>query len=108
VLSSLEPPLRTSVASFSASGGGLSPPPLSTQSSVYSQIHTPTTAYSSSSPSHTSNAAHHLPTHQAPTHHASYRDHSDSYRSHHHSTISSQVKNINFFNNVLLYCLEIF
>ena len=113
VLSSLEPPLKTPVASFSASGGGsggLSPPPsvLSSQSSVYSQLPTPTTAYSSSSPSHTSNAAHHLPTHQAPTHHASYRDHSDSYRSHHHSTISSQVNNIKYFNILSLCFLKNF
>ena len=98
VLSSLEPPLKTSGAFGGSSGGnsngGLSPPPsssLSSQSSAYSQLPTTTSAYSSSSsPSH---ASHHLPTHQTPTHHTSYRDHSDSYRSHHHhSTISSQVK----------------
>ena len=94
VLSSLEPPLKTSGASFSGSsgnnGGGLSPPPssLSSQSSAYSQLPSTTSAYSSSS-----SPSHHLPTHQTPTHHASYRDHSDSYRSHHHhSTISSQVR----------------
>ena len=105
VLSSLEPPLKTSVASFGGSsggisnGGGLSPPPssLTSQSSAYSQLPTTTSGYSSSSsPSH---ASHHLPTHQTPTHHTSYRDHSDSYRSHHHhSTISSQVNIRAFFH----------
>ena len=86
------------MAPYSASGvnsGGLSPPPsvLSSHSSAYSQLPISTSAYSSSSsPSHTSNVSQHLPTPQAPTHHASYRDHSDSYRNHHHSTISSQVR----------------
>ena len=111
MLSSLDSPLKTSMAPYSASGvnsGGLSPPPsvLSTHSSAYSQLPISTSAYSSSSsPSHTSNVSQHLPTPQAPTHHASYRDHSDSYRNHHHSTISSQVRHT--IRNITLLLIHV-